>query len=162
MKKWAWYAVTIFLIALDQTTKYIALQALPLYHPKPVLPCLNWTLTFNSGFAFGFLNQSKVWWHPYILTTFGIAMSLGLIVWMALCQSKNKLELLALAFILSGALGNVMDRLRFGYVIDFIQVYYKNHYFPVFNIADSAICIGAVLLFMTSSEITRKKRVPKK
>lgn len=159
MKKWVWYALTILLIAFDQITKYIALQTLPLYRPKPVFPCLNWTLTFNSGSAFGFLNQSKVWWHPYLLTSFGIAMSLGLIVWLVLCKSKKKLELLALALILSGAMGNVLDRLHLGYVIDFIQVYYRDHYFPVFNIADSAICIGAVLLFMTSSELTRKKRV---
>lgn len=74
-------------------------------------------------------------------------------------QKKEKIELLALSFILSGALGNVIDRIQFGYVIDFIQVYYGEHYFPVFNIADSAICVGAVLLFFANHKKTPRKKV---
>ncbi len=158
MKNKIWYGVTIVLIALDQGSKYLALHALTLYRPVSVFPGLNWTLTYNSGSAFGFLNQSAVWWHAYLFTAFGILMSLGLVVWMALCKSREKLELLALACILSGALGNVVDRLRLGYVVDFIQVYYKTHSFPVFNVADSTICIGAFLLFFISGKVARKKK----
>ena len=69
------------------------------------------------------------------------------IIWIGLYNSDEKIELLGLSFILSGAIGNVIDRLHFGYVVDFIQVYYGEHYFPVFNLADSAICVGAALLF---------------
>lgn len=158
MKNWIWYGVTALLIALDQASKYVAVQSLTMYRPLSVFPGLHWTLTYNSGSAFGFLNQSAVWWHPYVFTVFGVVMSMGLVVWMALCKAKNKLELLALSCILSGAIGNVIDRVRLGFVVDFIQVYYKSHSFPVFNIADSTICIGACLLFFVSSKPTHKKK----
>ena len=160
MKNWKWYVLALFLLFCDQLSKGVALNSLPLYQPMTVIPGLNWTLMYNPGSAFGFLSQSDVWWHSYMFTAFGILMSVGLVIWIALCKRKNKLELVALSCILSGAVGNVVDRIRLGHVIDFIQIYYKEHYFPVFNIADSAICIGAILLFLASQEITkpRKKR----
>lgn len=160
MKNWKWYVLALGLLFCDQISKGVALHNLPLYQPMTVIPGLNWTLMYNPGSAFGFLSQSDVWWYSTMFTTFGILMSVGLVIWIALCKGKNKLELIALSCILSGAVGNVVDRIRLGHVIDFIQIYYKEHYFPVFNIADSAICIGAVLLFLASREITkpRKKR----
>lgn len=160
MKNWKWYGLALGLLFCDQISKAVALHSLPLYQPSTVIPGLNWTLMYNPGSAFGFLSQSDVWWYSYMFTAFGILMSAGLIIWIALCKGKNKLELVALSCILSGAVGNVVDRIRLGHVIDFIQIYYKEHYFPVFNIADSAICIGAILLFIASQEITkpRKKR----
>ncbi|MGV3739882.1 MAG: signal peptidase II [Gammaproteobacteria bacterium] len=162
-KNWIWFVVAVLLIICDQASKLLALETLPIYSPIRVFPGLNWTLMFNSGSAFGFLNQSNVWWYSYVFTGFGLLMSLGLIIWMILCKPKEKIELFALACILSGALGNVIDRLRFGHVIDFIQIYWYDHYFPVFNIADSAICIGAVLLFITGHKKTvqRKKNQSK-
>lgn len=152
IKNGMWYGVALVLLLVDQISKYLALHQLSLYHSQPIFPGLNWTLTYNSGSAFGFLNQSTVWWHPHVFTLFGIVMSAGLIAWIALCKTKAKWELFALACILSGAIGNVIDRVRFGYVIDFIHVYYKQHSFPIFNIADSLICIGAGLLFIMSSK----------
>lgn len=150
IKNGTWYGVAFVFLLLDQMSKYLALDKLKLYRSHPVFPGLNWTLTYNSGSAFGFLNQSTVWWHPHLFTLFGIAMSCGLMVWIATCKTKEKWELFALSCILSGAIGNVIDRVRFGYVIDFIHVYYKQHSFPIFNIADSMICIGAGLLFIIS------------
>ncbi len=158
-KNWLWYVLAIVLIVCDQSSKWWAIHSLPLYQPMTVFPGLNWTLMFNSGSAFGFLNQSNVSWYSHLFTAFGLLMSVGLIIWMALCKTKEKIELLALSFILSGALGNVIDRIQFGYVIDFIQVYYGEHYFPVFNIADSAICVGALLLFFANHKKTRRKKV---
>ncbi len=157
MNIWFWYLCCSVLIVCDQISKFWALHALTPYQARAVFPGLNWTLLFNSGSAFGFLNQSGVWWHQYGLTAFGIVMSAGLIVWIARSKTKSHLELLALTMVLSGALGNVIDRLRFGYVVDFIQVYYKSHYFPVFNLADSAICVGAGLLFLASCLENRRR-----
>jgi signal peptidase II len=157
-KNWIWYALTLVLIACDQSSKWLAIHTLTLYQAHAVFPGLNWTLMLNSGAAFGFLSQSNVAWYPVLFTAFGLLMSVGLIVWMALCKAKQRLELLALSCILSGALGNVIDRMRFGHVIDFIQVYYGEHYFPVFNIADSTICVGAVLLFFASHEKAKRKK----
>ena len=146
-KNWPWYLLSLLLIGADQISKSIAIYNLPLYKPMTFFPGLNWTLMFNSGSAFGFLNRSDFWWSAYLLTGFGLLMSVGLIIWIGLYNSDEKIELLGLSFILSGAIGNVIDRLHFGYVVDFIQVYYGEHYFPVFNLADSAICVGAALLF---------------
>lgn len=157
-KNWIWFAVAILLIICDQGTKLWAMQTLPIYRPIPVFPGLNWALMFNSGSAFGFLNDSGVSWYPYVFTNFGILMSIGLFIWMALCKPKEKIELFALACILSGALGNVIDRIRFGYVIDFIQVHWYEHYFPVFNLADSAICIGAALIFLSGHRKTVRRK----
>lgn len=157
-KNWLWYALAVILIACDQGSKWVAGYHLSLYQPQTVFPGLNWTLMYNTGSAFGFLNQSAVGWYSYVFTGFGLLMSIGLIVWMAKCKSTQKLELLALSCILSGALGNVLDRLQFGHVIDFIQIYYGEHYFPVFNLADSAICLGAVLLFFANHKKTPRRK----
>ena len=156
MKNWVWYGVAIILIACDQGSKWLALHHLAPYQPMTVFPGLNWTLMYNSGSAFGLFNQTTVWLLPYLFIGFGLSMSVILIIWMARCATEKKLELLALSCILSGAVGNVVDRIRFRYVIDFIQVFFDNHYFPVFNIADSAICVGAVLLLFASREKNRK------
>ena len=160
-KNWKWFVVAILLVIVDQVSKLIALRTLPIYQPVPVFPGLNWALMFNTGSAFGFLNQSEPGWYSYIFTGFGLLMSLGLIIWMALNKPKEKIELFALACILSGALGNVIDRLQFGYVVDFIQLYWYEHSFPVFNIADSAICIGAVLLFVNGSKKNARNKKAK-
>lgn len=158
MKKWIWFGLAGLLLICDQATKWLALHHLPPYQPMTVIPGLNWALMFNTGSAFGFFSQSTVWWHPYVFSTFGIVMSVGLCIWMVLSKSQDKLELLALACVLSGALGNVIDRLRLGYVIDFIQIYFNEHYFPVFNIADSAICVGAILLFFVSHKKNPRRK----
>lgn len=150
MKKWMWFVVCLGLIGLDQATKLWTIHHLHAYQSVAIFPGLDWTLIFNTGSAFGFFSHSGEW-SQYILTTFGILMSMGLIVWIFKTSLSDKWELLALTLILSGALGNVIDRLRLGYVIDFIDVYYKTHHWPVFNVADSAICVGAILLFFSTS-----------
>lgn len=159
-KNGLWYVLAIALIICDQGSKWLAMHYIPIYQPQIVFPGLNWTLMYNTGSAFGFLNQSTVGWYAYAFTGFGVLMSIGLMIWIALCKSTEKLELLALTCILSGALGNVFDRIQFGHVIDFIQIHFGEHYFPVFNFADSAICIGAVLLFFANHKKTpRRKKV---
>lgn len=147
MKKWPWFFLSFTIIVLDQITKYWAASGLILYHKMALMPMLNLTLAYNTGAAFSFLAQAGDW-HRWLFAGFSSVMSIVLIVWIIRIPRAAILQLLALSLILGGALGNLWDRAFLGYVIDFIEVYYKNHYWPVFNVADSAISVGAVLLLV--------------
>jgi signal peptidase II len=141
---WLW--LSAFVICLDQFTKVIVLDALQPYVPHPVIPgLLNWTLAFNPGAAFSFLADQQGW-QRWVFTGIAIVVSAILTSWLARTSRKEWHTALPLALVIGGALGNLVDRLRFGHVTDFIQVYYHEWVFPSFNIADSAISIGAVLL----------------
>lgn len=147
MKKWPWFLLALFIIVIDQVTKHWALMTLEPYQPLSLGPMINLTLAYNSGVAFSFLNNVGEW-HRWFLPAFSFGMSIVLVVWMLRLASIERLELCAISLILGGAIGNLIDRIMHGYVIDFIDVYYKTHHWPVFNGADSAICIGAFLLLM--------------
>lgn len=136
------------IMLLDYMTKHWAMIALSPYQPVAVCSFLNWTLAFNTGTAFSWLDHAGPW-HQIFLTCLSFGMSLGLGVWMyRLLQSQCWLKFYALSLIIGGALGNGIDRMRLGYVIDFIDVYYRVYHWPVFNLADSAICCGACLFLM--------------
>lgn len=147
MKKGYAGLVVVLMLMVDQATKYWMLTHLTAYKPKPIMPMFNLTLAFNSGSAFSFLSHAGSW-HHWFFVIFSLSMITMLFIWLFRLPSQAKLQSVALALILSGAIGNLIDRLRIGYVIDFIQVYYKSFYWPVFNIADSCICLGAFLLAM--------------
>lgn len=140
--RWVWLAILI--VILDQVTKFIAVVSLTLNQPAPVLPFFNLTLMRNTGAAFSFMAQ-----HPgsgILFSVLAIVISVFIILWL-LRLPKNKTWLaIALALILGGAIGNLIDRAHNGFVIDFIQLYYHQWYWPAFNIADSAITIGAIML----------------
>ena len=142
-----WLLLSLSVIAIDQLTKQWALHALDLYQIKPVLPFFNFTLAFNTGAAFSFLSNSGVW-HQWFFTLFATTMSIVLVVWLVKLPAGQRLQALSLSFILGGALGNLVDRLLYGHVIDFLDVYYKHYHWPAFNIADSAITVGAILLII--------------
>jgi signal peptidase II len=137
-------AIASITLLLDQLTKWWALSNLQLGVPEPVLPFLNWLLLFNPGAAFSFLAQGSGW-QRWFLTVLGLAASVY-IVWLLRKSLGDQMLCWALSLILGGALGNVLDRIMYGAVVDFIDVYYANWHWPAFNIADSAICIGAALL----------------
>jgi signal peptidase II len=137
-------AISSITLLLDQLTKWSALSNLQLGVPVPVLPFLNWLLLFNPGAAFSFLAQGSGW-QRWFLTALGLAAS-AYIVWLMRKSLSDQMLCWALSLILGGALGNVLDRIMYGAVVDFIDVYYANWHWPAFNIADSAICIGAVLI----------------
>ena len=147
MKKWPWYIVSVVFIALDQVSKYWAVSVLLPYQPEAILPMLNLTLAYNSGAAFSFLSGTGDW-HRWFFTAFSGIMSLVLVVWIVRLPETARLQLTAVSLILAGALGNLMDRIFLGHVIDFIDVYYAHYHWPVFNVADCAICIGSFLLFL--------------
>ncbi|HLA74547.1 MAG TPA: signal peptidase II [Gammaproteobacteria bacterium] len=157
MHKWLWLSVLV--IVLDQLTKYWASQALQLHEPVAVLPFFNFTLMHNTGAAFSFLNQAGGW-QRWFFITIALIVSTVIVLWIRRLPATERWMALALSLIAGGALGNVWDRIQHGYVVDFIDLYYQNWHWPAFNVADSAITVGAVMLVLESfkgSKVFRKQ-----
>ena len=142
IKSWLWLAAA--LIAADQISKWIVLGALRPGDSRYVAPFFNWVLTFNSGAAFSFLSDAGGW-QRWFFTILALIVSAWIVTLLRRHTSEFRLSL-ALTLVLGGALGNVIDRLRFGAVVDFIQWHVAGYYWPAFNIADSAITVGAIFL----------------
>ncbi|MGH8041081.1 MAG: signal peptidase II [Rudaea sp.] len=141
-----WLALSALVIALDQLTKIIVLHALDPYVPHTVISgFLNWTLAFNTGAAFSFL-AGHAQFARWLFSIAALVVSAVLVRWLAHTPRSDWRTALPLALVIGGALGNFIDRAHTGQVTDFIQVYIGAWPFPAFNIADSAISIGAVLL----------------
>ncbi len=145
MLKWLW--LTAVVVGLDQATKLLAVQYLPMHVPHPLLPVLNLTLSYNEGAAFSFLSNAGGW-QRWLFIGLALAVSLVLVVWLRRLTRRDRLIAIALALVLGGAIGNVIDRIWQGKVTDFIQLYYGQWHFPTFNVADMAISIGVVLLLI--------------
>lgn len=141
--------LSALVIVLDQLTKSFMVHWLELHQTVEVVPFFNFTLAHNYGAAFSFL-ASAGGWQRWFFVLLAVTISIVLTIWLKRLPAHAKLEATSLALILGGALGNVIDRLIYGYVIDFLDVYYGSYHWPAFNIADSAICIGAVLLILDS------------
>ncbi|WP_257386709.1 signal peptidase II [Tahibacter caeni] len=145
-----WLLLSALLIALDQWTKHLVLAHLQEGVPVAVIPgFLNWMLAFNTGAAFSFLADAGGW-QRWGFSVLAVTISLVLAAWLARTPRRDWLTALPLALVIGGAIGNLIDRLRFGHVVDFVQVYHGDWTFPAFNVADSAISVGAVLLALAS------------
>lgn len=144
---WVWYGIAAVVVAFDLVTKSLATEALALYDRVSVLPFFDITLRHNYGAAFSFL-AGEGGWQVWFFGILAGVVSLGIAAWIAKIGSIKSLEVLGLALILGGAVGNLYDRVTLGYVVDFILVYYQDYQFPAFNIADSAITIGAGVLLL--------------
>ncbi|ATC98125.1 signal peptidase II [Pseudoalteromonas spongiae] len=142
-----WLVLSIILLALDQITKWIVSTEMSLYQTIDILPVFNFTYVHNYGAAFSFLSEAGGW-QKYFFSIIAVTISVLLIYWLKKLPATNKLLCSAYALVLAGAIGNLIDRLVHGYVIDFLHVYYQQYDFPVFNIADVAISIGAALLLL--------------
>jgi signal peptidase II len=140
-----WIAVSVAVVVLDQLTKFAADSSLVYGQAVPVLPSFNLTLMYNRGAAFSFLSDASGW-QRWFFVTVSLGASLLLVFWLRKLRPAQWLLALALSLVLGGAVGNLIDRLWAGHVIDFIQLYYRDFYWPAFNLADSAITVGAVLL----------------
>lgn len=146
---WLLFAIAFIVIVLDQLTKHLSVAYLEYLEVAPVTPFFYLTLRFNEGAAFSFLAGAGGW-QRWFFAVLAFVISLVLIVWVTRIyrQKGNTQEALALSLILGGALGNLYDRVVLGHVVDFIVLHYQKYEWPAFNIADSAICIGAVLLIL--------------
>ncbi len=144
----AWISVAILIIAADQATKWAVIEWVPLYGKVPINFFVNVTHQQNQGAAFSFLADQSGWqrWFFVVLAT---AVSGVMIAWLWRIRQEGPIVLMAgLSFVLGGAIGNLIDRAMLGYVTDFIQVWFGSWAFPSFNVADSAITVGAVLLII--------------
>jgi signal peptidase II len=154
MLRYLWIALII--VVLDQATKVVAYEHLR-QGEIALLPFLNLALAFNTGAAFSFLADAGGWQNLFFV---GVAIVVSIIILtMSRRLGADEVQVaVGLMLVLGGAIGNVIDRVRLGYVVDFIDVYYKSWHFPTFNVADSAITIGAILLILDAFGFTFRRR----
>jgi signal peptidase II len=152
--KWLWLAALT--IILDFATKQIAENLLDYAQPVYVLPVFDFTLLYNRGAAFSFL-ASESGWQRWLFTLIAISVSGVLCIWLMKLKQSEKWLAAALSLVIGGALGNLYDRIAYGHVVDFIHVHWGASYFPAFNIADSAISIGAAMLLIDSLFLQKKQ-----
>lgn len=166
-KHMRWFWLSTLVVILDQITKQVAEQSLLLHKAIAIIPSFNLTLMYNDGAAFSFLSNAGGW-QRWFFITLSTVISIALVIWLRQLQqsaSKHDKNILSagIALILGGAIGNLIDRILFGHVIDFIQVYYADFYWPAFNIADSAITLGVGFLIIDMfQEHARNKKKEKK
>jgi signal peptidase II len=143
---WLWLSAA--LVGVDQWTKHLAVQHLAFRERVPVVPGFwDWNLTHNTGAAFSFLADAGGWQHGFFVLL-ALAISAMLSFWLFRTERGDWRTALPFALIVSGALGNVIDRVRFGYVVDFIHWYWRGYDWPVFNVADSCIVGGALAMLV--------------
>ena len=159
-----WITIAIVVIGLDQITKHLATSLLQLHEPAQVLPFINFDLAYNTGAAFSFLDNGAGW-QRWFFVVLALVVSAVIVRWLRQLAPEDRWNGIALSFILGGALGNAIDRVLFGHVIDFIDFYYVAHscmplftplpitdglqcHWPSFNLADSAISVGAAILIL--------------
>ena len=146
---WAGFALASIVIGLDQYTKDLASSRLVYRVPVEITSWFDLTLAHNSGAAFSFLATAGGW-QRWFLAVIALVVSSVVAVWLTRLSSQQRVLGVALGLILGGGLGNLIDRVSLGYVVDFISWHYGTWYWPAFNIADAAICLGAVFLLWDS------------
>ena len=156
-----WLAVSVLIVVLDLWTKNIATQSLTLYRPIELTSWLNMTLAHNYGAAFSFLSDAGGW-QRWLFTGLASVVTVVLVVWMFRLTPREKMTAAALGLIIGGAVGNLVDRINHGYVVDFIDVYYQGWHWPAFNLADSAITCGVVLLLIDGLFLSGSTKPPVK
>ncbi|MEP6633770.1 MAG: signal peptidase II [Luteimonas sp.] len=153
-----WLGLSGLVIAIDQLTKYWVITRLPEYRAVPVIDGIwNWYRTYNTGAAFSFLADAGGW-QKYVFAALAIGVSALLVAWLSRTPRGDWRSALPFALVIGGAIGNVIDRFVHGHVVDFIQWYWRGHYWPAFNIADSAIVGGAVGIALFSLIDGKPKR----
>lgn len=155
-----YFIVILTTFLLDQLTKTLVLQYFELYQVREVLPgFFNLTFVTNRGAAWSMLANVEGDWVHYFFVTLVLITVIGLTVVYMRVRKDSWLYGVALGFIVGGAIGNVIDRLRFGYVVDFLDFYIGTKHWPTFNVADSAICVGATLLVLMNFMETSRKDI---
>ena len=142
-------AVIAVIAALDQLTKFLVTRELPLLDTVAVIPgLLNLTHVRNSGVAFGFLNSADFAFKPAVMAVFALVALVGVGLYAAQLPMSHRWARVGLALIIGGAAGNLVDRARQGYVVDFVDAYWRGWHFWAFNVADAAITVGVAVLIL--------------
>ncbi|MBQ7456854.1 MAG: signal peptidase II [Desulfovibrio sp.] len=149
--------VALIVLLLDQGTKWLVVRSVPTWKSIPVIPgCFDLVNIRNRGAAFGFLNRSDIEWQFWLFLA-ATLVAVAAILWLVHTMKEHAPSfVVGLALIFGGAIGNAIDRLRFRAVVDFLDVYWKDWHWPAFNVADAAICVGAMVVFFFIS-LGRKK-----
>jgi signal peptidase II len=155
MVKWLW--LSLLTLILDQGSKLAIDNSMQLYQSIPVMPYFNLTYVHNTGAAFSFLSEAGGW-QRWFFAGLALMISVVITIWLIKLKSHETLLAVALALVLGGAVGNLIDRLAYGYVIDFLDVYYQDWHWPAFNIADSAITLGVILMIAESFGLGHAKQ----
>ena len=145
MSRLLWISVVV--VVLDQLSKFWMLASFDEYEVLTVWPVFNLTLVFNTGAAFSFLSDAGGW-QRWFFVAIGVVVSAVMVVWLGKLQARERLTAYGLAFVIGGAIGNLIDRVWLGKVVDFLQWHWQDWYWPSFNLADSAITLGVVLLLI--------------
>ncbi len=157
MLKWLW--LSVIALILDQWSKIAVDSSMRLYESIALFPGFNLTYVHNTGAAFSLLSEAGGW-QRWFFAALALIISVVLIVWLYRLKNHETLLAIALALVLGGAIGNLIDRLAYGYVIDFLDVYYQSWHWPAFNIADSAISVGVFLMLLESFGVGTKPTEP--
>ena len=152
-----WLLLSFMVILLDQATKQFAEAMLSAYQPVYVLPFFDLTLMYNKGAAFSFLSDQGGW-QRWFFIVLALIVTAILIVWLRRLKPAEKWVAVSLSLIIGGAVGNAIDRILFGQVIDFIHLHYQQYYWPAFNVADSAIFIGVVIMLIDAFVLSSKRQ----
>ena len=147
-KRWMWFGIAALVVVLDQVTKVWADSALHYGEPLAIFPGLNFTLLYNTGAAFSLLSDASGW-QRWFFAIVALVVSVVIVSWLRHVGEHERFLPTALTLILGGAIGNFWDRIQLGYVVDFIEVYYQSWSWPAFNVADSAITVGAIMLLLS-------------
>ncbi len=154
MAKWLW--LSLLAVILDQASKLTIASSMQLYQSIEITPFFKLTYVHNTGAAFSFLSEAGGW-QRWFFAGLAMAISVVIAVWLTRLKKHETLLAVALALVLGGAIGNLIDRLAYGYVIDFLDVYYQSWHWPAFNIADSAITLGVILMLAESFGFSHSK-----
>ena len=152
-----WMIVSLVVVIADQVTKLAVIDSMTLYQRIPILPVLDLVRLHNTGAAFSFLADASGW-QKYLFTGVALVVSIAIVWWLLTLPNKGRAVLaLGLALVLGGAIGNVIDRMLYGYVVDFILFHYQAWSYPAFNVADSAITCGVVLILFDGIVLERRR-----
>ena len=155
---WRWLYLTAIVVLLDQLTKEAILSNFVPFESVRVLPVLDITLLYNTGAAFSFLADGGGW-QRWMFTALALGIGAAIVVWLRRLKARSQWILACgLSLVLAGAMGNVIDRIKLGHVVDFIHAHWGSHYFPAFNVADSSITVGAALLLLDAFLEGRRKK----
>ncbi len=153
---WRWLGVSVLVVVLDQLSKYQIEQTLLLFETRPVFPGFNLTRVYNEGAAFSMLSDAGGWQRGFFIVL-AVVIITALLVWLWRLPRGFRWETLGVALVIGGAFGNLIDRVRLGHVVDFLDCYIAGMHWPAFNVADAAISVGVVLLIVEGLMGSRRR-----